>query len=143
LSWEQIISRFVGKRRLWIISRDSDYGTIYEGRGFLNRFLSEELDRISPGAEAFLFEDIPTGLKHFAEKTGVRADNLPTPEQIEELKEEERVLPSLFGLPPLNWSDPEDPAVQGFKRQMQRRRGIFTTAMDSDPGTWISSFLPP
>ena len=58
-------------------------------------------------------------------------------------QEEESVLPPLFGLPPLNWSDPGDPAVQGFKRQMQKRRGIFTTAMDSDPGTWISSFLPP
>jgi hypothetical protein len=93
LTWEQILSRFVGKTKLWIITRDSDYGAMYDGKGFLNQFLYEELLKVSPSAEAFLFENIPSAIAHFAEIMGVKADGLPTPEQMDEIKREEETLP--------------------------------------------------
>jgi hypothetical protein len=99
LTWEQILSRFAGKKRLWIISRDGDYGTFHDTKGFLNHFLYEELRKITPAVEAFLFEDIVDGIKDFAEKTGVKADKLPTPEETKEIKKEEEALP------PLGWLD--------------------------------------
>jgi PIN domain len=98
VTWEQILGRFVGKTKLWIITRDSDYGSIYDGKGFLNQFLYEELASVSTGAEVFLFENVPDGIKHFAEITGVTADKLPTPAQIEEIKVEEETLPPARGL---------------------------------------------
>jgi hypothetical protein len=88
LTWEQILTLFVGRTKLWIITRDSDYGTIYEDRGFLNQFLYEELRKVSHDAEAFLFGDVASGIKHFAEITGVKADKLPSPQEIEENKKE-------------------------------------------------------
>src|SRR5262249_26783787 len=81
LTWEQILTRFKGKKRLWIISRDGDYGTVYGGKGFLNCFLYDELRRMTPDAEAFLFDDVVDGIKAFANKTGVKADKLPSPEE--------------------------------------------------------------
>jgi hypothetical protein len=39
LTWEQTLSRFVCKKKLWLITRDSDYGTVYEGRGFFESLL--------------------------------------------------------------------------------------------------------
>jgi len=95
LTWEQIRTRFVGRRRLWIISRDGDYGTFHEKKGFVNNLLHRELLEITAGAEAFLFEDIIDGIKDFAAKTGVKADKLPTPAEAKEIKKEEAALPPL------------------------------------------------
>jgi hypothetical protein len=92
LNWEQILSRFVGKTKLWIITRDSDYGAMYEGKGFLNQFLYEELQKVSPGAEAFLFENVPDAIEHFGHVTGVKVE-LPPTEQREKIKREEETLP--------------------------------------------------
>jgi hypothetical protein len=95
LTWEQILSRFVGRKKLWILTKDSDYGHFYDGEGFLNEFLYEELRKVSPDAEAFLFGDVADGIKHFAAVTGVKADKLPSREQMEEIKTEENTLPPL------------------------------------------------
>jgi hypothetical protein len=95
LTWEQILSRFVGRKKLWILTKDSDYGHFYDGKGFLNEFLYEELRKVSPDAEAFLFGDVADGIKHFAAVTGVKADKLPSREQMEEIKTEENTLPPL------------------------------------------------
>jgi hypothetical protein len=95
LTWEQILSRFAGKKRLWIISRDGDYGTVYEGKGFLNLYLYDELLRMNPDAEAFLFDDVVDGIKDFANKTGVKADKLPSAEETREIKKEEKALLSV------------------------------------------------
>jgi hypothetical protein len=73
--------------------------------GFLNRLLYDELRKVSPGAEAFLFEDVSDAIEHFARVTGVKADELPPPEQREEIKREareEETLPpgqQVYGLP--------------------------------------------
>jgi hypothetical protein len=93
LTWEQLLHLFRKKTKLWIITRDNDYGTFYNGKGFLNHFLYEELVKVSPGAEVFLFDNVPEGIKHFADTTGVPADKLPSPEEIGEIKNEEQTLP--------------------------------------------------
>jgi hypothetical protein len=94
LTWEQILTHFRGKKKLYIISRDGDYGTVFEGKGFLNQFLYGELCRVSDSPEVFLFEDTIDGIKHFLDVTGMRCDKL-TPEEIKEIREEEKALPPL------------------------------------------------
>lgn len=136
LTWEQILSRFAGKKKLWIITRDSDYGTVYDGTGFLNQFLSEELLNLSPGTEAFLFNDVSSGIKDFAGITGVKADKLPTAEQIEEIKREENTLP------PLDWlmGSADAAAMAALNaHHMQRRRAAIAaaTASGSNHG-WLT-----
>jgi hypothetical protein len=120
LTWEQILSRFVGKKKLWIITKDSDYGTFYNGKGFLNQFLYEELRKVSPDAQAFLFDNVVDGIKAFAVVTGVKADKLPTPEQIEEIKKEEE------SLPPLDWLRGSTGPTGGF--------GAFRVDLNPDSG---------
>jgi hypothetical protein len=93
LSWEQILSHFTGKKRIWIISKDGDFGTVFMKTGFLKPFLYDELRRLVASVEAYLFNDINDGIKDFAEKTGVPANKLPTPEEAREIKKEIERLP--------------------------------------------------
>jgi hypothetical protein len=95
LNWEQILTNFKGKRRLWIISRDSDYGIIHDNQVFLNRFLYEELCNIVSAPEVYLFTDLPTGIKDFVDKTGVKAKQSLDPKEAEEIEREEKSLPPL------------------------------------------------
>lgn len=95
LTWEQILTQFKGKKRLWIISRDGDYGTVYDGKGFLNHFLYEELRNVAPAPEAYLFEDTVEGIGHFVETTKVKAEKRLTPEETEEIEREEKSLSQL------------------------------------------------
>jgi hypothetical protein len=95
LTWEQILTYFKGKKRLWIISRDSDYGTVYSGKGFLNGFLYEELCKISSAPEVYLFQEFVEGIEHFLNTTGIKAENRLTTEEAEEIEKEERSLPHL------------------------------------------------
>jgi hypothetical protein len=123
VSWEQILGRFVGKTKLWIITKDSDYGSMYDEKGFFNQFLYEELIRVSRNAEVFLFENVAEGIKHFAGITGVKADKVPSPEEIEEIKKEEATLPPR----PLDWIFTGTDAALAAHRQMQRRRAYAAT----------------
>jgi PIN domain len=95
LTWEQILTHFKGKKRLWIISRDSDYGTVYGDKGFLNCFLYDELCKVANEPEVYLFTDTVEGITHFIHTTGVNAENRLTPEEIEEIEKEEKSLPPL------------------------------------------------
>jgi hypothetical protein len=95
LTWEQILTHFKGKKRLWIISRDGDYGTVYGGKGFLNQFLYDELCKVSSDPVVYLFQDTVEGISHFVETTGVTAENRLTPEDAEEIEKEEKSLPYL------------------------------------------------
>jgi len=100
ITWEQILSRFASKQtlqKLWIITRDPDYGPVYGDRGFLNQFLYQELRAVSSRAEAFLFKDIVDGIKDFARTTGVEAIELPTGEEAAEIKKEIEALPPVGG----------------------------------------------
>ena len=96
LSWEQILSQCQDKPRLWIITKDSDYGTEHEGKIFLNAALYQELARLYQSEPAvFCFDNIADGLKHFADTTGAKAEKLPTPEETEQIKKEQESLPPL------------------------------------------------
>jgi PIN domain len=97
LNWEQILSWAIGigSPQVWIITKDRDYGTIYNDQGCLNQFLHDELVKASPRAKVFFFDDVAAGIKHFADTTGVNADKLPTKEQVKAIKEEEETLPPL------------------------------------------------
>ena len=98
LNWEQILTQCSGKNKLWIITGDGDYATEYGGKMFLNAALYKDLARLfQPTPEVFCFNNIPEGLKHFADINKVTADNLPKPEEIEEIKRERDALP------PLGW----------------------------------------
>jgi hypothetical protein len=98
LTWEQILTHFEGKKRLWIISRDGDYGTVYEGKSFPNHFLYSELCKIVSNPKIYIFEDLVKGIEHFVKETGINAENCLTPEETEEIKQEEKSLPYLDAL---------------------------------------------
>ena len=90
LTWEQILSRFNGKKRLWLITSDRDYATSFGGRWFLNPFLFGELCKINAAAEAFVFDDVVARIRDFAKATGTRAEKLPSAKAAAEIKAEER-----------------------------------------------------
>ncbi|WP_338438742.1 PIN domain-containing protein [Synechococcus elongatus] len=95
LIWEQILTNFKNKKKLWIITEDQDYGSIYKKERFLNNFLYDELYKISHKAEVYWFDSLTKGIDHFVANTGVKALNRFTPEEKEEIeKEEENLLPS-------------------------------------------------
>lgn len=95
INWEQILTQFKGKRRLWIISSDGDFFTTFQGRRYLNALLSEELSEVAEQAEVYLFKEVSEGLDHFIEQTGVQADERMTSDEVEEIEAEERALPPL------------------------------------------------
>jgi hypothetical protein len=107
LTWEQILAAMRGKKRLWVISRDEDYGTVFRERGYLNKFLYDELTKVSRDVEAFYFDDLVDGIEDYANKTGMPARNLPAAAERTEIKREERTLP------PLDWLSGNSAAAAG------------------------------
>lgn len=100
LTWEQLLTRFEGKSRLWIISRDNDYGPKYDGKRFTNPFLLAEVNAIEKAAEVYRFDSIAEGIDHFVKTTGVKTKHRLTEQQIQEIKEEEESLPELTSVRP-------------------------------------------
>ncbi len=135
LNWEQFIS-FVkesGKRRLWIISKDSDYClTHYKEAVFLIPTLRQELMcLIDPPPEVRAFMNIPDGIKDFADITGVNADKLPAPERIEEIKKEQEELP------PHGWMDTHYYAqIAAHNAHLQHQRAAYYAAIRSQGSPW-------
>lgn len=118
LAWEQLLSRCQGKSKLWIIARDRDYAIEHKDKMFLNAALYQDLAKLygSP-PEVFCFNNIPDGIKHFAEITKVRAEKLPTPEETEQIKKEQE------SLPPLGWlSDYDDGAFIVMQNALTRKK---------------------
>jgi hypothetical protein len=99
LSWEQILTQFKEKKSLWIITRDSDYAVEYGGKVFLNAALYQDLVQLAPTPDVFCFNNVPDGIRHFAEVTNVKAEALPTPEETEQIKKEQESLPRMDWLP--------------------------------------------
>jgi hypothetical protein len=115
LNWEQILSHCKDKPRLWIITRDSDYGTVHAGKMFLNAALYQELARLYESEPTvFCFDNIAEGLRHFAKTTGAKAEKLPTPEETEQIKKEQELLPPLGWL--TNYDDAGYIAIQNAYR---------------------------
>jgi hypothetical protein len=117
LSWEQILSQSQGHRKLWIITKDSDYATEHDGTMFLNAALYQELARLYQSApEVFCFDNIVDGLKHFAATNRVKAEKLPTSKESEEIRKEQE------SLPPLGWLDNYDDANLAAVQSAYRER---------------------
>jgi hypothetical protein len=55
--------------------------------------------------EVFCFKNLSTGLDHFVKTTGVKAEKLPSPEELQEIREEQDSLHMLssFAVSQLSW----------------------------------------
>ncbi len=96
LNWEQLLSYCSGKSKLqlWIITKDRDFLTEYDGTMLLNPLLRQDLTRIiEPTPEVFCFSSIDKGLRDFVERTKVRAETLPTLEESKAIEKELNSLP--------------------------------------------------
>ena len=117
LMWEQLLSQFKGKSKLWIITRDSDFCTKLSNTMFLNPHLYQDLVRLNGQApEIYCFDSIDNGIRDFVSKEGIKAEKLPTSEESKEIKEEQDSLPPLGWLP----SEMTDPSIrlwQNFARE--------------------------
>jgi hypothetical protein len=132
LHWEQILTHFKGKRRLWIISKDGDFGTMYGGRGFLNAFLFNELCEVTPEAESHLFADTAEGIEDFVKATGVAAEQRLTPEEKKEIKKQEQ------SLPPLGWMSGNSGDALGWlhgRDRAARYSSVYSSDIESYPAT--------
>jgi hypothetical protein len=117
LNWEQILSQCQGNRRVWIITKDSDYATEHDGTMFLNAALYQELARLYRSVpEVFCFDNIVDGFRHFAATNGVKAEKLPTSEETEQIKKEQE------SLPPLGWLENYDEANSIAIQKIYRER---------------------
>lgn len=139
LSWEQILSQCQDKRRLWIITRDSDYATKHEGKMFLNAALYQELSQLYQSEpEVFCFDNIAEGLQHFADTTRIRAEKLPTSEETEQIKKEQESLPPVGWL--TNYDDAAQIAIQNLYRM--RYSAVLSAALASQIAS-EEGFPPP
>jgi hypothetical protein len=96
LSWEQLLSHCEEKKhkKVWLLTRDSDYAAEYGGQSFLNAVLHGELRSVGV-EEVFAFAKMEEGIRHFVNTTGVKGEKLNklTPAESEELnKEQEQLL---------------------------------------------------
>lgn len=138
LNWEQILSQCRRTHRLWIITRDGDYATEYRGKIFLNAALYQDLVRQGqPVPEVYCFNNIPDGIKHFADKTKVKAEKLPTQEETEEIKKEQE------SLPPLGWLNLDDVTESLIQYASRRKRLAAWMASLSSPMTMAAGPLRP
>jgi hypothetical protein len=139
LSWEQILTQCRDKRRLWIITNDKDYATEYDHKLFLNAALYQDLARVYGSVpEAYCFDNILDGLAHFARATGVKAEKLPTPQEIEQIKKEQE------SLPPLDWlGGYDDAALFAILSGFGERDSTFLRAALSSQFTSEEAFPPP
>jgi hypothetical protein len=130
LNWEQILSHCKDKPRLWIISKDSDYGAVHAGEMFLNASLFQELAQLYKAEPAvFCFDNIAEGLEHFVKTTGAKTENLPTPEETKQIKKEQE------SLPPIGWlTNYDDSAHIGmhFADALIMRDSLFKPALGSE-----------
>jgi hypothetical protein len=143
VSWEQILTKCKNKPGVWIITKDSDYATKYEGKMFLNALLYDELTALfQRQPEVFCFDNIADGLKHFLETTSVKAKKLPTPDETEQIKREQD------SLPPLGWLVDPSGALSTAIRNADMNRAFMTNAfvspkLDFDASQLANAFASP
>jgi hypothetical protein len=89
LSWEQLRDHLTDGSRLWLISKDFDYVTLYDTQAFLNPALRRELKNVNVAC----FSTLSEGISDFATKTGAGKEELPNSTVLEEIKKEEESLP--------------------------------------------------
>ena len=132
VNWEQILTQCKDKPKLWIITKDSDYGTVHAGKMFLNASLYQELAQLYQSEPpVFCFSDILDGLRHFAAETGVKADKLPTPEETKQIKKEQELLPSLDFL--TNYDEgAQILLLHGALRQSDSLRAVLANVLNTE-----------
>jgi hypothetical protein len=125
------LGQFKEKKRLWIITRDGDYAVEYGGKVFLNAALYQDLAQLAPPTpEIFCFNNVPDGIRHFAEVAKVKAEALPTPEESEQIKKEQE------SLPPLRWLTT---AIDPYQlNELIRRNPGYPSSFS----TWVSAGSP-
>jgi hypothetical protein len=134
VTWEQVLTRCEGKPKLWILTRDSDYAKKYEGKMFLNAFLYGELRELYKSEpEVCCFDSIWDGLEHFTKTTGVKAEKLPTPEEAQQIKEEQEAIPEL------RWKSAFDSWEDLLREQMRDRSR--THALDAYVAATMASHI--
>jgi hypothetical protein len=129
LNWEQILTRWRPDTGLWIITGDDDFAIKYnkdDKERFLNAFLYRELIQRYGTAPVFCFDNIGVGLADFVTKTGVKAEKLPTPEEIEKIRKQQE------SLPPMGWLEGyDDSAMVAFRAQQQQHDTMRRAALES------------
>jgi PIN like domain len=131
LSWEQLLSRCQSNRGLWIVTGDLDFATKHAGRMILNAKLYKDLvTRTHPAEpEVFCFDNLPDGLKNFVQKNRLKATKLPTPEEAEQIKKEQELLP-IF-----DWTNYDDSAnYQAVLAYREREAAQMRVAAMSQAG---------
>jgi hypothetical protein len=139
LNWEQILEQCQEKSAIWIITRDPDYATTYEGKMFLNAMLYRDLVGKYPRPpEVFCFNNILEGIDHFAKLTMTKADKLPSPEKIEEIKKE------LDLLPPRGWQDTsmDDANMVAILSRRQLSPALWATFYSQGDEGWHPGMKP-
>lgn len=63
LTWEQFLSHAQGAERIVVVSKDGDYAAGWSEGPFLNPLLAADLQRVAPGCEPVLYEELPEALK--------------------------------------------------------------------------------
>jgi predicted nucleic acid-binding protein len=90
ISWEQFLNCSTSSEKIWIITKDSDYYTVFKNKRYLNPFLYNELVVANIGNPSiFCFESLAEGLKHFNENSSEKIKELPTEEELKTITEEE------------------------------------------------------
>jgi hypothetical protein len=135
LSWEQILTRFKEKKKLWIITRDSDYAVKYGGKVFLNAALYQDLVQLAATPDVFCFNNMPDGIRHFAEVAEVKAEALPTAEETEQIKKEQE------SLPPMDWL-PVGQNVRMWNSYYSRPAAFYASLSGYSPTVLISDVGP-
>ena len=108
----------------------------------LNAALYQELARLrQPALEVFCFNNVPDGIKHFADTTHVKAEELPTPEVTEQIKKEQESLPPLGWLTTLSFSDAASAAVRSAYQQ--RASAVSAVLLSGLSSNYDSPIVPP
>lgn len=133
VSWEQLLSRCKDKPQLWIISKDSDYGTVHERKMFLNAALYKELAQIYESEPTVhCFDSLSVGLNHFGKTIGVKQQKLLTREETEQIKKEQESLPPLGWLTSYDDSYPLAMRLQDASRMNDSLASRLSQVMSSD-----------
>src|SRR5262249_19161881 len=94
LNWEQLVTACNGNSGLWVLSRDGDYSTKIGNNMHLNPALLRDIERrCRPAPKVYCFDNIPDGIKSFTDTLGLKAKTLPTPDEVEEIKRDQRAIP--------------------------------------------------
>jgi hypothetical protein len=125
LTWEQLLEVSRKDDHLWIVTADTDYLTIHEGKCYLNPLLYAELcDRDKP-LNLWCFTEILPALKHYAATAKVEPDKarLPSPEEEKAIEEEwsEVAIPTLVELTTGGGASHEENSADKARKIMRLR----------------------